>query len=264
MATLSLTIDTRRKKASKFLPIAYRLLHNQGNTYIITGVSVKLSDWDKGRRRVKASAHEYINDVHELNMALKEKLLMLENSLHKIEKEHGKDKIKRLSVSEVKKLLLQDRSSFNTLREFTNRLMNEMIKAGNTGNARIHKDSLAFFSKCNSNMDLLFTDINYTFLVKCENLYMQKNHSLAGFNVYVRTLRAIFNKAIKSGVASQDIYPFKTYTIPKQGKTKKRAVPKDVIHLIENYQAKPDSGRELAKNIFLFSFYCQKCRKNPH
>jgi len=75
-----------------------------------------------------------------------------------------------------------------------------------------------------------------------------------GLSVYMRTMRAIFNRAVKAGVAEKDAYPFDNYSI-KSKPTKKRAIGPDAIQKI--VELKYDKGDILfeTRNIFLLSFY---------
>lgn len=66
----------------------------------------------------------------------------------------------------------------------------------------------------------------------------------------------IFNRAIKAGVIKKELYPFTGYVI-KTAKTKKRAIRRDVITLIENIELDKGSRVWHARNYFLFSFYTQ-------
>jgi integrase len=77
-----------------------------------------------------------------------------------------------------------------------------------------------------------------------------------------RTLRAVLNKAIASGVAKPDHYPFARTVAEKHkfsvGKfdvsTTKRALPRDAVRRLESLEPVTDRLR-LAKEVFLFSFY---------
>jgi len=72
--------------------------------------------------------------------------------------------------------------------------------------------------------------------------------------VYLRQLRAIINKAIKLELYDEENYPFKNISIKTQ-KTRKRAVNKDVIKLVEELDVSMESNLQLYKDLFMFSFY---------
>lgn len=70
----------------------------------------------------------------------------------------------------------------------------------------------------------------------------------------MKTVKIIFNRAIKEGIVKRDFYPFFGYKI-KIAKTRKRAVRRDVIKLIEDLEQPEGSKLWPAWNYFLFSFY---------
>ncbi len=82
-----------------------------------------------------------------------------------------------------------------------------------------------------------------------------KSHGLCpnSISYYMRNLRAIYNRAAEKNLVLQ-AYPFKhVYTGVE--KTLKRAVSLQVIRLIRDLDLKEDSSAELARDLFLFSFY---------
>jgi len=85
---------------------------------------------------------------------------------------------------------------------------------------------------------------------------MSRGFSENGLAVYMRTIRAIYNKAIKEGCAELEAYPFKKYSI-KTKPTKKRAIEYVAIKKIANLNFEPTDPLYHTRNIFLMSFYLQ-------
>jgi integrase/recombinase XerD len=90
---------------------------------------------------------------------------------------------------------------------------------------------------------------------------LEENIREAGYqngsiSVYMRTLMALFNKAIEEGYCKQELYPFKSYKISKlKTKAFKRAISLSDIRAIEAVECIEKSKELDAKNYFLFSFY---------
>jgi integrase len=82
----------------------------------------------------------------------------------------------------------------------------------------------------------------------------KKKLTTNGISFYLRTLRAIINKAIKDGLIEETSYPFKNISIKAQ-KTRKRAVNKDVIKMVEALDVSKENNLQLYKDLFMFSFY---------
>ena len=89
----------------------------------------------------------------------------------------------------------------------------------------------------------------------------EKGMQAGGIYSHMRDLRTLFNEARKIynnediGVVKIKHYPFKVYKIGAPPKTKKRNIPVEQVIKIKNSEVKPDSRAELAKDLFLLSFY---------
>ncbi len=91
-------------------------------------------------------------------------------------------------------------------------------------------------------------------LVQAYEAYLKaKGLSSNTISFYNRILRAIYNRAVDKGLTPQR-HPFKSaYT--GIGKTVKRALPLQVIQCIKNLNLSDRPQLELARDLFLFSFY---------
>lgn len=69
---------------------------------------------------------------------------------------------------------------------------------------------------------------------------------------YMRILRAVYNRAVKSGLIA-DAHPF-SHVYTSVGKTEKRAIDLDIIRKLAGLECMRKNER-LARDLFLFSFY---------
>lgn len=101
--------------------------------------------------------------------------------------------------------------------------------------------------------DILLSDINAEILMSYQ-LYLNRcGLSKNTISFYMRTLRALYNIAVRHGMIV-DKSPFKrVYT--GVDKTIKRALPLNQIKKIKNAEFKNISGLEFARDLFMFSFY---------
>ncbi len=89
----------------------------------------------------------------------------------------------------------------------------------------------------------------------------EKGMQVGGIYSHMRDLRTLFNEARKIynnediGVVKIKHYPFKVYKIGAPLKTKKRNIPAEQVIKIKNCIAKPESRAELAKDLFMLSFF---------
>jgi len=70
----------------------------------------------------------------------------------------------------------------------------------------------------------------------------------------MRTIRAIYNQAIKSKLVEKDLYPFDDYKI-KTTPTRKRAISMEDIAKLEALKLEPESLLQFSKDLFFASFY---------
>lgn len=89
----------------------------------------------------------------------------------------------------------------------------------------------------------------------------EKGMQTGGVYSHMRDLRTLFNEARKIynnediGVVKIKHYPFKVYKIGAPPKTKKRNIAGEQVLKIKNCTVKPDSRAELARDLFMLSFY---------
>ena len=88
-------------------------------------------------------------------------------------------------------------------------------------------------------------------------LYDKRGCSLNTIRYYMKAFRALINKAIKEGEASNVTYPFGKdgYSIPGE-ETQKRYLPGVDLDKVKNKPLE-DYHLNLYRNIFLLSYYCQ-------
>jgi integrase/recombinase XerD len=99
-----------------------------------------------------------------------------------------------------------------------------------------------------------FAHISQGFLSKYETWMLAKGNSRTTVSIYVRTLRSIYNDAIRDGLISRDLYPFgkRKYEVPS-GRNIKKALSIEEIELIFNYPAEPGTD-EMARDYWLFLY----------
>jgi site-specific recombinase XerD len=143
-----------------------------------------------------------------------------------------------------------------TVFTFIDQIVTDLKKIDKIGNANMYSDCKRALSKFRNERDLNFTDIDVYFLKKFEQSLAERGVTGNTISVYMRSIRAVFNKAIVEGYCKKDSYPFDEYKISKLSTdTAKRAMTKEQMQIFISSKIKSDSELFLAKNIFLFSYY---------
>jgi integrase len=79
--------------------------------------------------------------------------------------------------------------------------------------------------------------------------------SITTIAIYCRNVRTVFNEAMKAGSVPESSYPFGEgkFTIPKVN-NKKKALDEDVVSKIMYFECVPGSTREMARDLWIFSY----------
>lgn len=227
-------------------PIMLRLTKGKKLKYLSLGYSCPPELWDNDLHGVtpKYPNHNHIN--HSISTKLNDAVRIIIN-FEDEDRSFSFDEFVRKFSGKVK-----HQTVFKFFEEYYQRLR----KAGKIGNARVYNDARRSFSKFTKGRDPMFTDIDYSFLKRFEEYHQGKGNSGNYIAVHMRTLRSLFNKAIKEGYCKRVDYPFEDYNINKlKEPTAKRALTREQIKSIIELEL--DQGERIcdARDYFAFSFY---------
>ena len=100
---------------------------------------------------------------------------------------------------------------------------------------------------------LKISDITPAFVEKYSDWLMSSGMKRNSASFYLRILRAVFNKAVRMGLAKQSS-PFQgVYT--GVDTTRKRSVNCEIVRKLMAMNFEPGSGLEMSRDLFLFSLY---------
>jgi integrase len=127
---------------------------------------------------------------------------------------------------------------------------------GSYNTARAFEDTMSALRKFKNDESLTFYDIDKSFLDRYEDFERSRDLKDTTISRHMRDLRTLFNKAIEQGRLPQETYPFKKYKISRLNhETRKRALSKEHIEVVKKFVPDPNTKQQLAKDIFLFSYY---------
>jgi site-specific recombinase XerD len=130
-------------------------------------------------------------------------------------------------------------------------LIEKLTEEGRLGSANSYKDTRNRITEFKP--DIHFQDLDYHFLERFEKYLLAKGNSINSIGIYMRTLRAVFNKAIAEDLVKEELYPFKKYKI-KTGNATKRALTKADMLKIIRYKTEKGSSQWHSLNLFTFSY----------
>ena len=248
-ANIVISLDTRRAKQDGTYPLIMRLGFDNRTIPISLGYSFKEKDWDEASRKVKNS-YQGTESVTRINNLIQKKKT---NALDIVMKLDEKGELRRLSVADIKKHIVHNQGN-QSFFKCAEKLIEDLKEAKRFGTATSYNDVINVVSGFVKNKDLAFSGINYDFLKKFETYHLAKEgNGVNGLAVYMRTIRAIYNYAIKAGVADKELYPFGAYTI-KTVPTEKRALDIVLLNKIISMRLKPGDPLFNARNYFVASY----------
>lgn len=100
---------------------------------------------------------------------------------------------------------------------------------------------------------LLFTAMNCELVDAYGDWLLQEGINQNTLSCYMRSLRAIYNKAVAEGLTEQ-CHPFRN-VFTGVARTKKRSIEKQDIRKLREVEVKPGSFMQLVRDVFLFCFY---------
>ena len=209
MATVRVFLFVGKQYKDGQHPVMLRITKDRKNKYISLGLRCKENEWDKGRELFKKNHENYRRRNLIIANHKKRAHSIIDGfyseskdfTLRQFEREFKGEKIKRqVTVHE----LLQER-------------IEDLKSAKKIGNAGVYRDMGNSFFKFVKDKELSFPDIDVELLEKYETYLRSRGGSDGGIAVKMRTMRALYNYAIKTGYAKQEDYPFRNYEIRTLG-----------------------------------------------
>lgn len=250
-AILKLYLDKRRVKTDGTYPVCLNLLFKKKRSYVNLGYSVHTDFWSQEFGRITRGAK--MKNISYANDDISERL---ENGLKIISRFKSLGTLDNMAHSDLKKLIESNSTAIVSFSAYLDQIIEGFKCAGNTGQAKIYSGTKRFIENYgNKQGEYLFDDINYSFLIYVETKFKPMfEGNKNGLSIYLRTIRAVWNRAIKEHVANPDKYPFKSYSI-KNSKTHKTAISAEDMRKIADLDLLKGSKSWHSRNLFFFSFY---------
>ncbi len=228
-------------------PVVLKVIKDRKIKVITLGLTCLKKDWDKVNSTFKKSQPNYMQRNRALLKKREEALKIIDDYFLE-----GID----FTLNQFEAKFRGRKSSKVTVSEFWLEKVDDLNRAGRTGNARAYKDVYNSFFKFHKNKNIVFREITPSVLDKYETYLRSNNNTDGGIGVKMREIRALFNDAIKKGVVDEKYYPFKVYKVSKlKGKGLKKALTRDEMKLMEALDTGSNPHLINTKNYMLFSYY---------
>ena len=246
-ASISIIYYKFRTNKSGAHPLMLRIIKNRKTNYQSLGIYIHPDHWDFKKNKPKKNCPNGIAIQRLITEKIKEytdKAIDLE-----IEKKDftGKTLIDKVNTP-VKRMNVNDLF----LQEIA-----QLKKEGRIRYAECHDYVYKSLLKFNKHLDIYFSEIDVQWLRRYETWLRGEGNSENTIGIKFRTLRTMYNIAIREGYVKAEFYPFKDYKVSKlHENTPKRAIVKDNVIKVMNHKepVSNSSYNQLAIDLFTFSY----------
>ncbi len=243
--TYKIFLDKRRDKKNNCYPLKVRITHDRRSKEVSLNLQLPNEAWDETRHRIKPSHPNEKLITLKINKTLKE----LQESSLKLETGGN-----LVTLDGIAKAIIKKPTEIVTFFSYADHQVAAMENSGRIGNALAYKHAIAKLLSYTNNKMLRFECIDYRLLENFTSTMLSQGTKINTIAIYMREIRAIYNKAIKEGIVEQKYYPFSTYKI-KNAKTISRALTVDEMKSIIRLEIEPNTTMWHSRNYFLLS-YC--------
>jgi len=247
--SISLSLDTRRKRKDNTFPIIMRLGHFQKTTSIATGQSLNQLYWNESKKQVRSS-YKGSESVKFLNNLLLSEVAKAQEIINRL---HYKGELDFLSINQLKVKIVR-KSKYESFFEYGLETAKDLKVAQRFGTARNYEGIIGILKVFNKQKDLKFNELNLDFLKRFERFHLSKvGNTQNGLASYLRTIKALYNRGIKDDIIEREYYPFLKYQI-KTNPTEKRAIKVEYIKKILELDLDKEHSLFHYRNYFLLSY----------
>lgn len=237
IASTKIYLDSNRPKENGKCSVKIKVTFNRKRKYFATGVDLTPDEFEQifyGKRK------------NPKQKEIKKRIEYFESKADDVIKA-----LKVFSFDAFKEHYLDERNTTDSVSFAFDKYIESLKVEKRIGTAVSYecaKNSISSFNK-----NLTFADITPNFLKKYENWMLENRNSISTVGIYLRSLRAVYNKQKIDKTA----YPFgkEKYTIPTSENTKK-ALTIDEVGKIFHFEIEPNSTKEMARDYWIFLYLC--------
>lgn len=245
-----IVLDKRYQKKNLTYPLKMRVYQDRTYKTYSLGIDLRENDWNEQLQEVNPSNpnHRLFNvKITSLKAKVQKSIFLNEDEEESLSAD---DLIQQISRKSQRKVIAPKPD----ILAYGNGIVDKLKATGQVGNSIVYScaiNKLKGFAKAEK---LSFDEVNYAFIEKFNTALTTEGMKVNGISNYLRTIRAIFNRAIKEGLISADNYPFSKFKI-KTEKTINRTLTIAEINRIVNLELPADSKIWHYRNLFQLS-YC--------
>lgn len=227
----------------------YQVIHNRIARQQRTSYQLCVNEWDNVNSEILLTSSDlqrrrYLLEIQEF---VSSDIQRLQNIITMLDRQaipySADDVIAEFSAEKSKCMFF----------EFAGELIANFRSLGKVRCAETYATSLRSFARFRCECDVAVADIDSDMMMAYEAYLRSCGLCPNSSSFYMRNLRAIYNRAVEKGLATQH-FPFK-HVYTGVDKTIKRAIPLNVVKQIKTMDLSSRPLLDFSRDMFLFSFY---------
>lgn len=248
--TSKVVLDKRYKKGNDTYPLKVRIYSGSDYKEKSIDLFIRETDWDSKTQTVVPTCKEqemYNAKVLSIKSKVQKQILLAE--LNDVSSVQPEDIIKAVFTVQVAAKVKVEKPC---IIKYGEALIKQLTSSGKVGNAFVYSCAINKLKTLAGNA-CAFEDLTYKRLTEFQNSMLVEQIKVNTISVYMRTIRALFNRAIREGLIPATCYPFTAYRI-KNEKTVNRTLTLKEMRSIAKLKLEPGTAIWHWRNYFLLSF----------
>ena len=229
--------------------IYYQVIHNRAVRQIAADLHIYESEWDVETSSVMIPSWADADRKHQIHIVRKyisRDILRLEHIIRNLT---FKGVCSADAIVDGYRKQTSTQSFFN----FMDSVIGQLKRLNRERTSETYMSALSSFMRFRRNKDIQLDDMDADLMMEYEAWLKKNGVSLNTISFYMRILRATYNRAVEKGLTVQR-HPFR-HVYTGMDKTVKRAISLKDIRRIKELDLTGKPHWELARDMFLFSFY---------
>lgn len=222
--------------------IYIRFTSNRKSTYLSTGIAIPYNQWDKVKNKAK-SGYRLANQT---NMLLEKRVLEVREQLMVSAIQN-----RQISSKQAKRTVTgKGQLSFFTLAD---EYLKNFIREDKIGSADKVRSIIAKFREFMGGSGATFYDIDEKVITEFQHFLREKHKNKVNtIHSNLKTIRTIFNMAVKKGIITSESDPFNKFTLKKE-KTTRPFLLEEEFRALANVKLEPGSLLEKCRDMFIWT-----------
>lgn len=239
-------------------PLVFQFIHRRRKLLYYTKYHIFQQQLADGSWEVEycESSIYSMKEIKEMNRELKREYRRFQQRIAELEKNN-----EEYSVDDIVEFKKSHHHHSYLLLQYIDKQIGYKKRIGKDGIAAAYHSTYISLKKyigvvSARKSDIRMEEINFGFVVGYEDYLSVQGLARNTINYYLRNFRTIYNSAVRDGFKPKSENPFACIQT-KPCKTIKRAINKDDMKKLSSLVLPVQSGMDIARDLYLFSFYAQ-------